>query len=413
MRHGWSHGRGVLARIQRTPTAVIASGAVVVWVISGLYMVHFGAGWHLDLRVYRCCREFALPWRIAVHRRLHRQPLALHLHPVRPHGLEPALLRLARAGRDTLVVDQRRVSGRRLRPHGHHRLRHPTRSGVGAGRAGVRGGHHDPRAGAQQFQLRPDQRGPVADGGRRPHPGTAAMAGRAGRPGRSDQAHPVGVSGLLRRGQRVALAAPRRRRVRRGHRGQLGGPPRGLRPLLVPRGHRRRTDRQRWATSATSRGTGWSTEHPSTGATSAPPCGWCCRWPPWWPASTLTRWLVAGDRTAEAVIALALTEVLVSPVSWSHHWSWLALAPVAVVSVWRVHRAVAWALVVLVGVGVANPYLWVRRVPISYRGGELAAPRRGWRCWPSGWCPRPATGRSGRPETAAEASLVPSPGLPG
>jgi alpha-1,2-mannosyltransferase len=84
----------------------------------------------------------------------------------------------------------------------------------------------------------------------------------------------------------------------------------------------------------------------------------------------LTRWLMEGKRTAEAVIVLALTEVLISPVSWSHHWSWLALAPVAAVSVWSVHRVVADALVVLVVVGVAAPYLWVKQVPVSYVGSN-------------------------------------------
>jgi alpha-1,2-mannosyltransferase len=126
----------------------------------------------------------------------------------------------------------------------------------------------------------------------------------------------------------------------------------------------------------------------------------------------LTRWLVAGGRTAEAVIALALTEVLVSPVSWSHHWSWLALAPVAVVSVWRVHRAVAWALVVLVALGVANPYLWVRRVPISYvaanslllAGAAVLAI----------WVVSEARHRSvSGPVRVGEESPVPAPGHPG
>jgi alpha-1,2-mannosyltransferase len=73
----------------------------------------------------------------------------------------------------------------------------------------------------------------------------------------------------------------------------------------------------------------------------------------------LTRWLVIGGRAAEAVMVLALTEVLVSPVSWTHHWSWLALAPIVAASVARVHRSVAVALVVLVGLAVIAPYLWV------------------------------------------------------
>lgn len=74
----------------------------------------------------------------------------------------------------------------------------------------------------------------------------------------------------------------------------------------------------------------------------------------------LTRRLVAGVRTAEAVMVLALTEVLVSPVSWTHHWSWLALAPIVAASVARVHRSVAAALMVLVGLAVFAPYLWIR-----------------------------------------------------
>jgi alpha-1,2-mannosyltransferase len=73
----------------------------------------------------------------------------------------------------------------------------------------------------------------------------------------------------------------------------------------------------------------------------------------------LTRWLVTGGRAGEGVMVLALTEVLVSPVSWTHHWSWLALAPIVAASVARVHRSVAVALVVLVALAVIAPYLWV------------------------------------------------------
>jgi alpha-1,2-mannosyltransferase len=73
----------------------------------------------------------------------------------------------------------------------------------------------------------------------------------------------------------------------------------------------------------------------------------------------LTRWLVGEHRSAEAVMVLALTEVLISPVSWTHHWSWLALAPIVAASVARVHRCVAVALAVLVGLGVVAPYLWI------------------------------------------------------
>jgi alpha-1,2-mannosyltransferase len=79
----------------------------------------------------------------------------------------------------------------------------------------------------------------------------------------------------------------------------------------------------------------------------------------------LTRRLAAAARTAEAVMVLALTELLVSPVSWSHHWSWLALAPIAAASVSRVHRSVAVALMVVVGLAVLAPYLWIRHTVLA------------------------------------------------
>jgi alpha-1,2-mannosyltransferase len=85
---------------------------------------------------------------------------------------------------------------------------------------------------------------------------------------------------------------------------------------------------------------------------------------------TLTRRLVQQARTADAVMALALTELLVSPVSWSHHWSWLVLAPIVAASLWSAHRAVAIALLVLVGLAVVAPYLWIHLVPLSYLGSN-------------------------------------------
>jgi hypothetical protein len=126
----------------------------------------------------------------------------------------------------------------------------------------------------------------------------------------------------------------------------------------------------------------------------------------------LTRWLVEGARTAEAVIVLALTEVLVSPVSWSHHWSWLALAPVAAAASWRVHRAVAWSLGVLVALGVAAPYLWVRPAPLSYVGANSLV--LGGAAVLAIWVVSEGRRRlARRPETAADAPPVASPGHPG
>ena len=69
-------------------------------------------------------------------------------------------------------------------------------------------------------------------------------------------------------------------------------------------------------------------------------------------------------------MALGLTELLVSPVSWTHHWSWVAIAPIAAVSLWQVHRAVAWLLLVLVALAVAAPYLWIQHGPASYVAGN-------------------------------------------
>ncbi len=84
----------------------------------------------------------------------------------------------------------------------------------------------------------------------------------------------------------------------------------------------------------------------------------------------LTLWLADQTRTAEAIVVLALTELLVSPVSWTHHWSWLTAVPIVVVSLWSVHRSVAVALLVLLGLGVAAPYLWLQHAPLSYLAGN-------------------------------------------
>lgn len=80
----------------------------------------------------------------------------------------------------------------------------------------------------------------------------------------------------------------------------------------------------------------------------------------------LCRWLVQEARTAEAVFALVLTELLVSPVSWTHHWSWLVLVPIVAASMWMVHRVVAVLLLVLLGLAVVALYLWIHVSPLSY-----------------------------------------------
>ena len=66
------------------------------------------------------------------------------------------------------------------------------------------------------------------------------------------------------------------------------------------------------------------------------------------------------DRQSWAVIAIALTGLLVSPISWSHHWVWVLLVPPLLetekgampTSV----RRMLWILVLLV---IAAPYWWL------------------------------------------------------
>jgi alpha-1,2-mannosyltransferase len=69
------------------------------------------------------------------------------------------------------------------------------------------------------------------------------------------------------------------------------------------------------------------------------------------------RYAVRGRRL-DALLAIALTGVLVSPISWTHHWTWVAL--VAMVLLARQPRAPAvtaamWGLLV---VAVVAPYGW-------------------------------------------------------
>jgi len=71
------------------------------------------------------------------------------------------------------------------------------------------------------------------------------------------------------------------------------------------------------------------------------------------------------EHPAETILVLALVELLVSPISWTHHWSWLVLAPIAAVSLWSRHRVVAWVLVALVVLAVAEPYWWIGHGPLA------------------------------------------------
>lgn len=80
----------------------------------------------------------------------------------------------------------------------------------------------------------------------------------------------------------------------------------------------------------------------------------------------LAKVLMDAGRRVELVMALGLTELLVSPVSWTHHWSWVVVVPIAAPLLWRSHRAVAVLLAILLALAVSSPYLWVRAHPLSY-----------------------------------------------
>jgi alpha-1,2-mannosyltransferase len=75
----------------------------------------------------------------------------------------------------------------------------------------------------------------------------------------------------------------------------------------------------------------------------------------------------ATGRLAWSVVAVAFTGLLISPISWSHHWVWVLLLPPMLVTgvrtgVARPVRVLLWGVVVL---AVAAPYWWVDSGPVA------------------------------------------------
>jgi alpha-1,2-mannosyltransferase len=68
--------------------------------------------------------------------------------------------------------------------------------------------------------------------------------------------------------------------------------------------------------------------------------------------------LLAAGRRLQAVLVVSLCELLISPISWTHHWSWLAVAPVVLPDLWRRRPAAAVMVGVLLAVALAAPYWW-------------------------------------------------------
>jgi alpha-1,2-mannosyltransferase len=75
---------------------------------------------------------------------------------------------------------------------------------------------------------------------------------------------------------------------------------------------------------------------------------------------SVARRCLADDRRVAAMLSLALVGLLISPISWTHHWAWVALIPPLLVadggrSMRGPVRAALWALF---GVSIVAPYWW-------------------------------------------------------
>ena len=73
-----------------------------------------------------------------------------------------------------------------------------------------------------------------------------------------------------------------------------------------------------------------------------------------------------GQRSL-AVVAIALVGLLVSPISWTHHWVWVLLIPPVLIGPRRhrmepVTRAMLWGIV---GITMAAPYWWIGSGPAA------------------------------------------------
>jgi alpha-1,2-mannosyltransferase len=68
--------------------------------------------------------------------------------------------------------------------------------------------------------------------------------------------------------------------------------------------------------------------------------------------------LVRLGRKIDALLALALTELLVSPISWTHHWSWLILVPIVMLARVKEHGPFPVAMALVLLIAIAQPYWW-------------------------------------------------------
>ncbi|HXA33470.1 MAG TPA: glycosyltransferase 87 family protein [Acidimicrobiales bacterium] len=393
-----------LARIRATPTWVVATAAAVVWLASAGFMVHFGTHWHLDLRVYRAAghalfhggspftgfyTESHLPFTYPPFALLVLSPLSLA-----PLGLIEALWWLASS--TALVFSLYRLMTVSTAEVAHRAAAAPSDLGSAAAPS-------DPGMAMSRADLGMAKSRALA---------VAALLGATAtlvlEPVRSNMDYAqINVLLMLL----VVVDLTNQQTTRTWWRGCLVGLAGAIKltPLLYLAAFVVRRD---WRSLARGVGTfvaataaSWLILpsdsnlywfHQATDAQRTGPIAivsnqsWngLLRRPPFhWGSLTAVLWailviatvacgvflaarLTAEHRTAETVMTLGLTELLVSPVSWTHHWSWVAIAPIAAVSLWRVHRAVAWLLVVLVALAVTAPYLWIQHGPLSYVAGN-------------------------------------------
>jgi alpha-1,2-mannosyltransferase len=89
----------------------------------------------------------------------------------------------------------------------------------------------------------------------------------------------------------------------------------------------------------------------------------------------VARCYVARGRRVDALFVIAVTGLLVSPVSWTHHWSWVAVIPVLLLARNGRHRAVTIAMVVLLVLTIPSPYGWHLRGawPLNFSLAIVAA----------------------------------------
>ena len=354
-----------LARIRQTPTAAIAVAAAVVWLVSGAYMFHFGASWHLDLRVYReagsALYHHGSPFTVdftANHLPFTYTPFALLvLSPLAfgRLGLVETLWWLASAvslvgATYLLLTTGTSLAGRRawavaaLLCATASLALEPVRSNFDYGQINL----------ILMVMI-------VADVTRVRAPWRGVL---------------VGLAAAIKLTPLVFLfyfaAARDWRSLARGVGTVVVVTAASW--LVLPSDSARYwfhevTDARRTGALGVVSNQGWNGlvhRSPFDGGHFGTVVWLVLSLATLAGGVVLTRWLVEGARTVEALTVLALTELLVSPVSWTHHWSWLVVVPIVAVGLWSVHRQVAVALLVLLGLAVAAPYLWLQHGPLAF-----------------------------------------------